>query len=332
MTSRSTCFTSYNATPPVVGEGINYMIYQQEVCPTTGKLHWQGYAQHKMMRMKAFQTAIGDEKAHCERTRGTALQARDYCRKDETRVPDTEPQEFGDFITQGTGLALAQATRLVNEGKWRDVDDTTWARHYKGLQAVMDKNYIPPIKRAMQVHVVWGISGASKTTGSLIKARALDPHACVISWFTAKDGASSMSGDAGRARFDPYKGQRAVVIDEFRAGQISIEEFLSMTGGAPMTARVLGGVIDWKATDIWITSNDHPRTWFAEGMSARFARRLTSITEITQAWRPGGADDLDRAPAAPAPVVRAEKKTEAALLPPSAEELAALDELLGGLE
>lgn len=66
---------------------IKYGIWQQERCPTTGRLHLQCYFEFKKpMRMRAVKGALGDATAHVEPRRGTREDAREYCRKEESRV------------------------------------------------------------------------------------------------------------------------------------------------------------------------------------------------------------------------------------------------------
>lgn len=99
---RSYCFTSFSESKPTFGDKIRYMIYQQEKCPKSGKLHWQGYAELKnKLTLKSFQLEIGDEKAHIEKRMGTREQARLYCCKQNTRTKG--PFEMGNWSSGGQG-------------------------------------------------------------------------------------------------------------------------------------------------------------------------------------------------------------------------------------
>lgn len=107
--SRRWCFTSYDPVyvgNPVVlrerfAEGAEYLVYQREVCPNTGKKHIQGYVVlEKKKTLAGVKKWLNDASAHCEQTLGSDAQAADYCTKDESR--DTEegmgPFEFGIFV------------------------------------------------------------------------------------------------------------------------------------------------------------------------------------------------------------------------------------------
>lgn len=68
-------------------DDVRYAIFQLERCDTTGRLHVQGYLEFKgPCRPPAAKRAIGNESAHVEKRRGSRQEARDYARKEETRV------------------------------------------------------------------------------------------------------------------------------------------------------------------------------------------------------------------------------------------------------
>lgn len=69
---------------------IKYVSFQREIAPSTGTEHLQGYIAFKTrFRMSQVRQLPGLEGAHLEMRRGTADQARDYSRKDETRMAGT---------------------------------------------------------------------------------------------------------------------------------------------------------------------------------------------------------------------------------------------------
>lgn len=127
-TARAWCYTFFlgkndKPIPCGIGEGdapseqdnklhahLRYFICQREVCPETGRVHWQAYGEfNDPVRGAAVFNAIrvqrGDKRfvrlergaVHWERRRGRRDQARDYCRKQESRDerPDSGPFEFG---------------------------------------------------------------------------------------------------------------------------------------------------------------------------------------------------------------------------------------------
>lgn len=117
MTSRSWTFTSYSESAPEFCDKIRYLGYQQERCPTTGKLHWQGYLElFNSMRLSGVKKLLGDNSIHLEKRRGTRDEARNYCIKDETRV--SGPFEFGNWISgQGCRTDLIKLVSDIESGK-----------------------------------------------------------------------------------------------------------------------------------------------------------------------------------------------------------------------
>jgi Putative viral replication protein len=73
---------------------IKYLVWQHER-GASGTLHIQGYAignrDYTLGQWKKYLT----NRAHIERARGTPPENKLYCTKTETRVPETEPFEFG---------------------------------------------------------------------------------------------------------------------------------------------------------------------------------------------------------------------------------------------
>lgn len=61
--------------------------WQQESCPTTKRLHLQGYAYfNEKITLKKVQDILGIPGAHCEIMKGGIKASRNYCSKRETRV------------------------------------------------------------------------------------------------------------------------------------------------------------------------------------------------------------------------------------------------------
>lgn len=101
---RTWCFTGYNQqsryiywTEDTIPEGIRYLVYQVELCPETGREHVQGYVEFKSStRFAKIKEMFGDETMHLEARMGSAKQAADYCKKDDTRKIGTSFREFGE--------------------------------------------------------------------------------------------------------------------------------------------------------------------------------------------------------------------------------------------
>lgn len=93
---------------------LKYVIYQLERCPTTQRLHWQGYIKfHKCVSLQFIKQHFPIlEGAHLERRRGTDTEAIDYCSKEDTR--ELGPWVIGDTAThQGQRSDLASYAEAV---------------------------------------------------------------------------------------------------------------------------------------------------------------------------------------------------------------------------
>lgn len=136
--SRSYCFTlnnhESNDLPEL--EDIRYLVYQREK-GENGTEHIQGYVELSKSRTLAY-VKNWLPRAHFEIRRGTREQARDYCRKDDTRIEG--PFERGTWESGGTGARsdLLAVKRKIDEGKpmsevWDEHFETT-LRYYRGFQ------------------------------------------------------------------------------------------------------------------------------------------------------------------------------------------------------
>jgi len=73
-----------------------YLIIGDEVCPKSGRKHWQGYVEFKSARTrKGVKRAFGRNDMFCAARKGTAAQAAKYCMKEGAF------QEFGEISQQG---------------------------------------------------------------------------------------------------------------------------------------------------------------------------------------------------------------------------------------
>jgi len=117
---RAYCFTSFANQEPIFNpEEVRYMIFQQEECPETYNLHYQGYVEfYRKITMKtAFKILGFESQGRFFIRKGTRQQARAYCMKSETQIDF--PKEFGDFRAGGQGARcdLKQLIDDIKEGK-----------------------------------------------------------------------------------------------------------------------------------------------------------------------------------------------------------------------
>jgi hypothetical protein len=77
-------FTSFLIEEPTFNSNIvQYLVYGQEICPTTNKKHWQGYVKFfNVTTTTAAQSAIKIGKSHMEACKGVVEENFDFCTKD----------------------------------------------------------------------------------------------------------------------------------------------------------------------------------------------------------------------------------------------------------
>lgn len=278
LKQRNYLFTLYelDSIPKQLPKDAKYIIYQLERCPSTGKLHYQGYIELKQpMRVNAVKQLLGSTTVHLERRQGTQLQAIDYCRKTETRVE--YPVEFGTPAQQGNRTDLDHALSILqNNGKLHNVLEeapSTFIKYHKGLQAaesLIIKQRLPTI-RDVKVTVLYGPTGTGKTH------RAMHSSSSVF---------RLPRYNKDKVWFDGYDGELVLVIDEFH-GQIEFNYFKELIDKYKMQVEIKGSMKWAEWTQVIITSNKHPKEWYPDLTIQEFeqlARRIHEIEELSVPW------------------------------------------------
>lgn len=251
---RAWVFTSYAAEMPASG-GFEYMVVQRERCPTSGRLHWQGYCVCKHpVSLGGMQRLLPG--AHLEVRRGSHADARAYCTKDDTRVAG--PFEFGREPVQGERTDLGDLCDLVRQGRSdrelaeaHPVSFLRYGAHINRLRMAL----LPPRSTKTRVVVLRGPTGCGKSR-----------------WAFGQFGDECYVKD-GSQWWDGYCGQRVVVLDEFY-GQLAHSFMLTLMDRYPLNVQVKGGYATFNSPLIIITSNTDPREWYS------------GLTEKGVAWKP----------------------------------------------
>ncbi len=127
---RSYCFTLNN--PTVSADEliqlasdtscIRYLVFQLELCPTTGTPHFQGYVELTTPHRFRFLCENFIQASYRER-HGTRVEARVYCMKEESRTAG--PWEYGAFNAGGAGTRndLTQLVEACLTGSLKRVAD-----------------------------------------------------------------------------------------------------------------------------------------------------------------------------------------------------------------
>lgn len=207
---------------------IRYLVAGLEVCPDTGRLHWQVYIEvFEKRSLKNLKAIIGCPWAHLEKAYASGEKNRAYCAKD-----------YLDFVEWGcTAIKAGWRTDLqpmidaIKEGK----DEWHMAQHHTGSyikyhggadKAIALHRAHGPARgtRAVRVEVHWGVPGSGKTHGAF----ELDPELYM-----------KPLGMKDIGWWDGYCGQKTLLLDDF-TGQIEINELKRILDKYPYSVSVRG--------------------------------------------------------------------------------------------
>ncbi len=235
-------------------DGARYWIFQMERSES-GTLHAQGYIEFvSTRRMAALKKLLRG--AHWEARQGTREQARDYCRKDDTRLdPPVGPFEGGTFgQKRGRRNDLVLLREAAQEGRSElsvaDDDELTsvWTKYYKSFERYKRLN---AGDRTWKTRVILyrGESGAGKSK------RALDKYPNAY-WQNRQQW------------WCGYAGHTVVVLDDYD-GWLPLATFLRLLDRYPMMVETKGGQAAFIARTVVITTNDPVCNWYPKASEER---------------------------------------------------------------
>lgn len=248
-----------------------YWCFQLERCPETERVHVQGFVRWKRTKRRlGCKASLGEGTAHVEPRNGTPEQARDYCRKQDSRVGG--PWEGGAWRSQGERSDLEEVRRAIERGDPELAVASRWFGQWCRYSQAFDRyRDMLAVRRtsAPDVRVYWGASGCGKSR------RAWDEFPDLY--------AVPVPARRSAAWFDGYSGQDAVLIDDFLGNEYDIGFLLKLLDRYPLRVPVKGSFRNWRPAVIIITSNVDPRDWYPEASvesRAALRRRITSITHF----------------------------------------------------
>lgn len=235
-----------------------YMIAGREICPDTGRPHWQCYVYFTNPR--SF-TSVRNEFAprHIEPARGNSASNRRYC------IKDGEPIfEIGEFPNQGRRSDIIAVSNAIRDGE--SVDSlmlageadkplAKYVKYFDRLEALVTPSRDWPTV----ITVIWGRAGTGKTR--LARERGGLPVA--------------FSG-----RFFDYSGEDHVLFDDFDPSEWTRSLWLRICDRYPMRVEVKGGFREWAPHYITFTSNYDPRGWFGH-LDEAVQRRINEVIHLT---------------------------------------------------
>ena len=246
---------------------IAYAIFQQEKCPSTERLHWQMYIEFynpqdiTFVKTRVFQ----DSGVHVEIRLRAREDARNYCRKERTRVQgrqeDVGPFELGVWREHGTGQKMAQIREALADG----------------LTPVDLANEEPGIVLRQRVNLEW-YHGQMQQRGAMSDNREVTVRLFIgktgtgKTWLAQQEALHYTKGDRGQVYmldssgkqdaiwFDGYNYGPVLIVDDYDSW-IQVAFLLRLLDKYPCRLPVKGSVKWAKYTEVWITSNKPIQEW-----------------------------------------------------------------------
>lgn len=204
---------------------------QRERCPTTERIHWQGYIRFASpCRFAAIQTWLPG--AHIENAKGNETQNIAYCTKEESRIDG--PYEIGDRAQPGKRKDIDTVREMVKAGKRiREIADVVSS--YQGLRFASEFIKLQPVPEREAPIIFWchGSTGGGKTRWAYEMAKNICVNVC------------SILGTSKSIYFDPYVDESYVLFDDFRPSRMPFNMLLNLTDRYPTKVRVLYGCVNW---------------------------------------------------------------------------------------
>lgn len=262
MKSRWWVFTNFNLELDwdllfQTEDNVKFIAYAVETCPTTQRVHQQGWAYFSNPRAR---TAGILPNMHCEIMRGNLAQNNAYCEKQNKLIT------FGREPRQGERRDIAEVFEAIRGGatelelaEANPPQFCQYGRRFEDYRRLL----VPKRTWKTEVKVFWGEPGSGKTR------RAWD----LLGGF---DGGVAVSYTAG-GFFLGYNGEDRVLIDDFD-GAIPRDLFLQLTDRYPLLINIKNGCCHWCPKLLIITSNSHPSSWYDDFQA--ILRRLSSVEQM----------------------------------------------------
>lgn len=242
-----------------------WMIIGKEV-GETGTSHLQGaFTLSGQVAFSTIKMWPGFRRAHLEPMRGTPLDSKAYCSKQ-----DLEPFEFGILPTPGKRSDVADAVEAVKSGMtMRELTNdhaVAVVKFFKGLTVLRSLRAGPRDPDALPPTVYWlhGKTGTGKTRSAWELGCAVSAPSEV--WFAP----------AGTQWFDGYDGQRVAIFDDFRPKGTKFEFLLRLCDRYPLQVPFKGGFVNWKPDWIIFTT---PHS-IAHTFEARQTHRPEDVAQL----------------------------------------------------
>ncbi len=239
-----------------VPAGVNYLVFQQETCPTTQRVHVQGFVGMSQKKRPAPLGTLFDVQhtVFQSTNNGTASQNRGYCTDNDKRLAAHNFFEHGEMPGKRKRTDIHDFTEYLEKhglDAATDMHPTFVLRYPKGSQT-LDLHYSRKRAKIDRVDIFVAVYCGPTDTGKSWAAQHFDEEHC----FTLPDQAKG-----GVTWFDGYKGQDTLIIDEYD-GSIPYRSLLRFLDHYPLEVQTKGGFVPAEWCHVILTTNDPPSTWY----------------------------------------------------------------------
>lgn len=302
---RAYCFTLHNWTADereqlvaLIQNKCKYGCFGEEVCPTTGRPHLQGYVYFP--NKVTWNLLKGISRRICIAVaKGNAEQNRVYCSKSGTPEPNLVFFEAGTIPEQGKRSDYLELTRQTILGtldiksvakRYRETEDeddlkliSAFARHRKsmdGLRAEM----VAPRDFRVAIEVIWCYGPTNVGKSHWIRTEVDKEDHFIIPAPTSRTHVPW---------FPRYRGESICVLEDFRSDKFSFNFLLTMLDKMPMKVMIgTGDFCELAATKFYVSCPYHPNECYPEESESDRKQLLRRISKCIKFDKIDGEYDM----------------------------------------
>lgn len=242
-----------------------------EIAPTTGTPHVQGAVYwDNAVSMAQAKKRLGD-RVWLKQMRGN-WDDQDYCLKDgEILRDDGEPPAQGKWGDLGRFREeIAAGIDEVDSYEQFPMVMARYPRFRGGYLAALAKRKGSEF-RNIKTRIFWGPGGTNKTKSAMCDTEG-----------NYKKDMYKVANTKGLKWFDGYQGESILVIDEFDGDICTFNRWKQLLDGHRLDVEVKGGMMTACWTEVFITSNKAPETWWGPDIIElpEFKRRVYDMIEF----------------------------------------------------
>lgn len=252
---------------PQVPDFVDFFIGQREICPSTGRRHYQCYFEIPKKRTLGaliydWELELEHHSFHIEIARGTQKQNIDYCSKAESS--DGHQFTFGEPMNQGQRNDLKEIAQSIKEGITESQifdENPHWFHFDKYMNKLIQvkNSKFKNILRDIKVYYIHGPPGTGKS-------------AYVWNRVQNKQYYQPPPMKNKSLWFDGYIGQDILWLEDVDLEEFDRSFILRLLDRYPLTCEIKGGTTQACWTTVYITSNFEP-----EYLDEAIQRRFTEV-------------------------------------------------------